>query len=284
MVFERMKRYGELVMISHSLFSLPFGLIAMIWASDGSPQMRTMFWILIALFSARLGANSYNRIADRFIDAKNKRTADRHLATGVVKISEAYVITFLCFILLAVSAYQLNWLCFVLLPFAIALVTLYSYTKRFTWLCHHILGAACACAPVGAWIAVTGQIELTPLILGAGVCFYVGGFDILYAMQDMEFDRQERLYSIPARFGLKKATVIAMVSHVVAISFLLSLYFVLHLGIFYLMSVVLAAILLGFEHVSIDRENKMKMIFAVYGINQIISAEFFLLSITDFIV
>jgi len=282
MVLNRLKKYGELVMFSHTVFSLPFGLLAMLWAADGLPKLRIFFWILVALFGARNGANAFNRIADRYIDARNERTKDRHLATGEVKLYEAVLITVFCFALMALAAYMLNMTCFILLPFAIALFIFYSYSKRITWLCHFILGVACGGAPVGAWIAVTGGITLTPLFLGAAVCFWVAGFDIIYATQDIDFDRKEGLYSVPAKFGLNGALWIARGCHAMHILCLLTLYVFLHRSIFFLIGIIVSIILLCIEHYNVAPENKNKMIFASYHINQILSIVFFIFALTDF--
>ncbi len=282
MVFDKLKKYGELVMFSHTVFSLPFGLLAMLWAADGIPELRVFFWILVALFGARNGANAFNRIADRFIDQKNERTRDRHLPTGQVKLFEAVIITALCFGLMAAAAYMLNLTCLILLPFAIALFIFYSYSKRITWLCHFILGTACGGAPVGAWIAVTGGITFMPLFLGAAVCFWVAGFDIIYATQDIEFDRKEGLYSVPARFGLKNALWIARASHAMHILCLLAVYILMPRGIFFLAGIIVSAVLLCVEHYNVIPENKNKMIFASYHINQILSVVFFIFAMIDF--
>lgn len=282
MIFSKLKKYGELVMFSHTLFSLPFGLIAMIWAADGIPAIGDFFWILMALFGARNGANAFNRIADRTIDKKNGRTMDRHLATGEVKIYEAYGVMVFCFILMAVAAYMLNTLCLILLPFAIAIFVIYSYSKRFTWLCHFILGTACGGAPVGAWIAVTGEISVIPLIVGAVVCFWVAGFDIIYATQDIEFDRREGLYSIPAKFGLKKALWIARSSHVLCLICLLTIYLLMPRGLFFLVGIIVIAVLIFMEHYNVVPENKNRMIFASYHMNQVVSVTFFIFTMLDF--
>ncbi len=282
MVFDKLKKYGELVMFSHTVFSLPFGLLAMLWAADGIPALRIFFWILAALFGARNGANAFNRIADRYIDRKNERTKDRHLSTGAVKLYEAVIITVVCFALMAVAAYMLNLTCLILLPFAIALFIFYSYSKRITWLCHFILGVACGGAPVGAWIAVTGGITFMPLFLGAAVCFWVAGFDIIYATQDIEFDRKEGLYSVPARFGLKNALWIARGCHVMHILCLLAIYILMPRGIFFLIGIIVSIILLCIEHYNVIPENKNKMIFASYHINQILSIVFFIFAMIDF--
>ncbi len=282
MVFDKLKKYGELVMFSHTVFSLPFGLIAMLWAADGIPELRVFFWILVALFGARNGANAFNRIADRYIDRKNERTKDRHLSTGKVKLYEAVIITVLCFLLMAAAAYMLNLICLILLPFAIVLFIFYSYSKRITWLCHFILGAACGGAPVGAWLAVKGEIALVPLLLGAAVCFWVAGFDIIYATQDIEFDRKEGLYSIPARFGLKNALWMARASHAVCILCLVAIYILMPRGIFFLIGILVSVILLCIEHYNVMPENRNKMIFASYHINQILSIVFFIFAMLDF--
>jgi len=284
-IFTRIKKYGELVMFSHSLFSLPFGLIAMIWASHGLPRLSLIVWILIALIAARTAANGYNRIADRFIDAKNERTAARHLPAGKIKVAEAYVLVIFSLAVLAFATYEINLLCLILLPFAIALMLFYSHTKKITWLCHYILGAACACAPVGAWLAVTGSLTqpciVPALVLGAAVCLYVGGFDVLYATQDIAFDRAEHLHSIPARFGLKGALIISALSHAGTIVLFTSLFFIMHRGIIYAAGVFIAAVLLAIEHYNVMPENKKKMIFAAYNMNQIVSAVMFVFCAAD---
>lgn len=284
MVLTKLKKYGEMVMFSHTLFSLPFGLIAMLWAANGIPDLKIFFWILVALFGARNGANAFNRIADRFIDKKNERTKDRHLATGEIKLFEAYGVTIVCFLLMAFAAYMLNLTCLILLPFAIGIFVVYSYSKRFTWICHFILGTACGGAPVGAWIAVTGGINFITLLLGATVCFWVAGFDILYATQDIEFDRKEGLYSVPARFGLKNALWIARASHVMCILCLIAIAVIMPRGIFFVIGIIAIILLLCIEHYNVIPENKNKMIFASYHMNQVVSVVFFIFAMFDFFV
>lgn len=282
MGFNRLKKYGELVMFSHTLFSLPFGLTAMIWAADGLPPIGDFFWIILALFGARNGANAFNRIADRNIDKKNRRTKDRHLATGEVRVHEAYGVMIFCFIIMAVAAFMLNTFCLVLLPFAIGIFIIYSYSKRFTWLCHFILGIACGGAPVGAWIAITGELSIIPIILGAAVCFWVTGFDIIYATQDIEFDRKEGLFSIPARFGLNTALWIARISHGICIICLLIIYYLMPRGLIFIMGISIIAILLIIEHYNVVPENKSRMVFASYHMNQVVSVAFLVFAMLDF--
>lgn len=284
MVLKKLKSYGELVMFSHTLFSLPFALIAMIWAAKGLPSAATAFWILIALVGARNGANALNRIVDKDFDKKNPRTANRHLPRGAVKEYEVYAIVLLCFFVFIIAAYMLNPLCFMLSPVALFLFIIYSYTKRFTWLCHIILGITCAGAPVGAWLAVTGKFSVTPIILGAVVTLWIAGFDIIYATQDIEFDRKIGLFSIPAKFGLKGALFISTVFHFIVILLLISLYFIMNLGLLYLFGIFISSILLGIEHYIVSPSNKKKMEIASYNINQIVSVLIFIFTMLDFFI
>lgn len=281
MVLNRIKKYGELVMFSHTLFSLPFALIGMIWAAQGLPSLNTLFWILVALVGGRNGANALNRIVDKDIDKKNPRTANRHLPKGTVKTYEAWAIVLVCFAIFVLAAYKLNPLCFMLSPVALLLFIIYSYTKRFTWICHIILGTACAGAPVGAWFAVTGKVSFTPFILGAVVMLWVAGFDIIYATQDIEFDRKAGLFSIPARFGLEGALLISSLLHIIMILLLISLYFITHRGFIYLLGIIISSVLLFLEHKLVSPSNEKKMKIASYNINQIVSVLIFVFTALD---
>ncbi|MBF4691899.1 UbiA-like polyprenyltransferase [Fusibacter ferrireducens] len=267
----KLKTYGELVMFSHTLFSLPFALMAMFLAADGLPSLGLILWILLALFAGRNGANALNRYVDAEFDARNPRTAQRHIPSGSVKRNEALYITIVCYILFVFAAAQINTLCLLLSPVALILFTLYSYTKRFTWLCHVILGITCAGAPVGAWLAVRGQFELVPLVFAAIVTLWVSGFDIIYGTQDIEFDRAVGLFSIPARFGYRGALWIARAFHFMMWILLIALYFITNLGIVYIVGVMLSGVLLVLEHYMVEPSHREKMNFASYHINQIIS-------------
>lgn len=289
MAFERALRrlrgYGELVMFSHTVFSLPFGLLSMVWAAGGVPRLRTFVVILLALVFARNGANAFNRIADLRFDAKNERTANRPLPRGAVRLWEAWAITIGCFAGLALCAWLLNPLCLMLLPLALFLFVFYSYTKRFTWLTHFVLGLACGGAPVGAWAAVTGSLHLLPFVLGGAVCFWVAGFDILYATQDIDFDRREGLHSVPARFGLAGALWIARFSHAAAVGCLLFVTLLRPQGAPYLAGVAAVSALLFIEHWCMSAgggKNRKKMNFITYNMNQIVSLTFFGFSMLDF--
>lgn len=270
-MIKKIKTYGELVMFSHTLFSLPFALIALFIASNGLPRPELFFWIMVCLFAGRNGANALNRYVDQKYDAMNPRTASRHMPKGIVKSREVLIITALCYALFVFAAYQINMLCFYLSPIALGLFTLYSYTKRFTWLCHLVLGITCAGAPVGAWIAVTGGIDLIPIVLGAVVMLWVSGFDIVYGTQDIDFDRSVGLFSIPARFGLSGALTIARVFHLMMWLLLIVVGILGSLGVIYYIGVVISALLLLIEHGLIDPGHRIKMNFAAYHINQLIS-------------
>ena len=193
-MIERLRIYMEMIKVEHTVFALPFALTSALIAAHGFPTLYQTFWIVVALFGARTAAMSLNRLIDAEIDAKNPRTANRHIPRGIVKKSEALILAIIGFVLMVYSAYKLNPLAFKLSPIAILVLVLYSFTKRFTYLCHIVLGVAIALAPLGAWIVVKGSVSLSAFILSFSVGLWVAGFDIIYALQDVEFDRKEGLY------------------------------------------------------------------------------------------
>ncbi|QUI21721.1 UbiA family prenyltransferase [Vallitalea pronyensis] len=282
-LLRRLKTYGELVMFSHTLFSLPFALIAMIWAADGLPEGRLILWILIALVAGRNGANALNRWVDKSYDKMNPRTAHRHMPQNKVKNIEVLGLTAVCYGVFVLAAYQINTICFILSPIALALFTLYSYTKRFTWACHLVLGFTCAGAPVGAWLAVTGRLDIVPLVLGAVVLLWVAGFDIIYGTQDIDFDRDHGLFSIPAQFGFKNALFIARGFHLLMLGLLLGLYFYRSMSVLYLFGLGISAVLLTIEHYMVDPANRSKMNTASYHLNQIVSMSILVFTLLDFL-
>ena len=203
----------SLVVFAHTVFALPFALLSAVLAAGGVPSARTLLWILVAMVGARSAAMSFNRIVDRHIDARNPRTARREIPAGVVSAAAAAVFCAASAALLVVAAAQLNRLCLRLSPVALVVVLGYSFAKRFTAAAHLVLGLGLAIAPVGAWVAVTGGFALPPVLLGLAVVFWVAGFDVIYSLQDEEFDRAEGLRSIPARFGASRALQIARLFH-----------------------------------------------------------------------
>ncbi|MDO3411434.1 4-hydroxybenzoate octaprenyltransferase [Saccharibacillus sp. CPCC 101409] len=263
--------FGALVMFSHTLFSLPFAIISIVWAAGGAPSWRVILWSLIALIAARNGANAFNRLADREFDAANPRTAHRHLPQKLLGVREVWVFVIVNYAIFIVAAGMLNMLCLILSPVAIFLISSYSYTKRFTWLSHLYLGFTIASAPIGAWFAVTGSFAFTPFVLGTIVMLWIGGFDILYGTQDIDFDRKQGLYSIPSAFGLKPALYISRFLHTVMVLLLLFLFFFRGLGWIYLAGIVIAAFLLLLEHGIVKPHNRRLMQIASYNLNQVVS-------------
>jgi len=281
MVFKKIKTYGSLVMFSHTIFSLSFAFVSMLMAANGMPDFRVFFWIAVAFLGARTGANAINRLIDKDIDVKNPRTANRHMPKGIVKKYEVILITVVSFLFLGIAAYMLNSLCFKLLPVAIVLFLVYSYTKRFTWACHIVLGVISGGAPVGAWIAVTGSFAWTPFILGAANALWVSGFDIIYGSQDVDFDRKEGLYSIPSVFGVKTALLIARLAHIGAVMILFFIYFIANMSWLYLIGLGVVVWLLYKEHAMVSPTNLKDVNIASYSINQLVSIVFLIFSTAD---
>ncbi|HHV62582.1 MAG TPA: UbiA family prenyltransferase [Firmicutes bacterium] len=280
----KIKTYADLVMFGHSLFGLPFAYLGALLATRGMPAWpawRDILWITLAMLGARNGANALNRLVDHEIDARNPRTANRHLPRGVVSRREVLAFSIGAFVLFAVSAWQLNTLCVRLLPIALAVMIAYSYTKRFTWASHFVLGFAVAMAPMGGWIAVRGSIELATILLGLAAGSWVAGFDIIYALQDIDFDRKEGLYSVPAKFGADTALRISSLLHIVTLMALLGLYLELHLGAAYMIGVAISGTLLWYEHRLVSGADLSRIDTASYTINQIIAPVLFTAAVID---
>lgn len=204
---------SELVVFPHTVFALPFAFIGVLEAASGWPSPRVVLWVLVAMVGARTAAMAFNRLADLPFDAANPRTAGRPLPSGRLRPVHAWALVVAGGGALVVAAWQLNTLCFALSPLALAWVLGYSYTKRFTAASHLWLGLGLAMAPVGGWLAVTGSFSLPPLVLAAAVAFWVAGFDVLYSLQDVEFDRRSGIYSLPARWGVSQALWASRVAH-----------------------------------------------------------------------
>ena len=279
---KKINEYGVLVMFSHTIFSLSFALISMLLAGNGKLNFRVIFWILVAFMSARTGANALNRVIDAEIDAKNPRTATRQLPQGLMNKKEILIFVVICFAIMVFAAWQLNTICFILSPIALFLMTIYSYTKRFTWMCHLVLGITSAAAPVGAWLAVTGKISLIPLAMGAANTLWVAGFDIIYGAQDYDFDTKNGIHSIPARFGVKNALHISSVFHVLAVIFLLMVGLLApQLGIIYYGGLLINMVLFVIQHRLVKPDNLTNVKIASYSINQVISIVFLVTGLLD---
>ncbi|MDO8526927.1 MAG: UbiA-like polyprenyltransferase, partial [Deltaproteobacteria bacterium] len=211
----------EMIKFSHSVFALPFALAAMVVAAKGWPPSQTVALIVAAMVTARSAAMAFNRIVDAEIDAKNPRTKNRHIPQNIISKKFASIFTFVSVLLFFIVCHQINRLSFILSPVAMVILLGYSFSKRFTWASQFWLGTSLGIAPIAAWIAVTGTVSMTPIWLGMAVLFWVTGFDILYATQDYDFDREHGVHSLVARFGIKKSLNIAKLCHIVTLLLLL---------------------------------------------------------------
>jgi 4-hydroxybenzoate polyprenyltransferase len=277
---KRVAVYLSFVRFSHSVFALPFALagallaarrVPLIFGAPGAPGSHagwgTMAWILVAMVAARSAAMGFNRVVDARLDALNPRTAGRELPRGAMSQREAVAFVVLASLVFVFAAWRLNPLCFMLSPVALAIVFWYSLAKRFTTWTQLFLGLAMAVAPVGGWLAVGGRGGWEPWLLALAIFMWVGGFDVLYACQDLDFDRAHGLRSIPVRYGVKAALAIARCMHVAAIACLVALSFVVPLGRFYLTGVAVVAAMLTYEQslVSADDLSQVKRAFDLNG-------------------
>ncbi|HYQ47908.1 MAG TPA: UbiA-like polyprenyltransferase [Thermodesulfovibrionales bacterium] len=283
-VIQKVSLYLRMIKFSHSIFALPFAFTAALIAAGGVPPVRQIFWIAVAMVGARSGAMGLNRIIDRQIDRENPRTAAREIPRGVVGVAEAAVFVLLSFCLMAIAAYMLNPLCLMLSPIAIGVLVLYSFTKRFTWLAHLVLGLAIAAGPLGAWVAITGAVDRMILPLVLAVICWLAGFDILYALQDIEFDRHYGLYSIPQRFGIRKSLYIARGLHMVTFILLVLNGVLFRLGIPYSAGLVIVAGLFLYEHSLVKEHDLSRLDMAFFNMNGYISMTVFIATLADFVI
>ena len=273
--------FGELVKFSHTVFLFPFALSALVLAAQEKPlTFGLVFWVVVALVAARSAAMIMNRIADRRWDALNPRTAGRPLVTGKVSIALAWAWLALACGLFVLAAYMLNPLCLQLSPVALAWVLGYSFTKRFTWLCHLWLGAATALAPLGAWIAVTGAWDWRAVVLTGAVTLWVAGFDVIYACQDIAFDRENALKSLPARLGLHNALWVSRGMHFLAALGFWWLAPLFGLGSWYAAGALMVSLALLVEQVLVAiKQANIPMAF--FTVNGFISIAYFLFLAVD---
>lgn len=269
------------VMMEHTLFSLPLAVSAFILESGGRPGLWKVLWIILAVFGARNAANALNRLIDNEIDRANPRTADRDLPSGRVSSRALWLFTFFCGALLLLSAFKLNTLCLSLVPLAAILIGGYSFTKRFTWLCHYWLGVTCSAATMGSFLALGGRFELRYFPLTIAAALWVAGFDIIYALQDITHDRAAGLHSAPARFGKKNALLLAGITHLLTIFFFAANIFFFMLRLWYVIGVGLAGALLVMEHLIAWKGNLKLIPFASYRLNQILSPLFMVFVLLD---
>jgi 4-hydroxybenzoate polyprenyltransferase len=280
-IISRITVFLEMIKFAHTLFALPFALTGALLAARGIPAAAQLFWIVMAMVGARTAAMALNRLIDAGIDAGNPRTATRAIPAGLISKGSVAAYIVLSLLLLLYAAYRLNPLCLKLAPVAIFFLLLYSYCKRFTSLAHIVLGICLAAAPIGAWVAIRGAIELPPLLLGAAVLFWVAGFDILYALQDLEFDRQAGLHSIPVRLGLRGSLLLARFFSLLTVVLLIGLALQLHLGIAFYSGIAAAALLLCYEHWLLRDGDLAKLDLAFFTMNGYVSVIILVAAIAD---
>jgi 4-hydroxybenzoate polyprenyltransferase len=274
----------EAIKFSHTVFALPFAFTGAVLAAWGLPSLYQGFWIVMAMVGARTAAMGLNRLIDAEIDAANPRTRGRAVPAGLLAKKSVAFCVGAAVVLFLWAAYQLNPLCITLSPVALLLLPLYSYCKRFTSFSHLVLGLCLAAAPMGAWIAVQGSLGLPAVLLGVAVLFWTAGFDILYALQDLDFDRSSGLYSIPARLGVRGALMTARLFHVVTLGMLFYLHAAAGLGIAYLCGITLAALLLAYEHWLVRNGDLSRLNAAFFMVNGYISITVFAFTLLDVMV
>jgi 4-hydroxybenzoate polyprenyltransferase len=271
----------SMIKFSHTVFAMPFALLAAFLAAGGLPRPAPFLWIVVAMVGARSAAMSFNRIADRAIDARNPRTASRELPAGTLSTLWAAVFCALSAALFVFASAQLNRLCLYLSPVALALVLGYSLTKRFTALSHVVLGLCLAIAPVGAWIAVAGRIDLLPVLLGLSVLFWVAGFDVIYSLQDEEFDRREGLRSLPALLGAAGALRVSTLFHALTLALLYAVFVLAGGGWLFGAGVVGAGLFLIRQHLLVAPGDLSRVDAAFFTSNGWLSVGLFLAGAAD---
>jgi len=283
-LFLKTVTYSKMIKLSHTIFALPFALSGLVLAlREHTVTIQMVFWIVIAMIGARSAAMGFNRIADADIDAENPRTAIREIPSGNISKKEALAFTIFSSLLLIFSAAMLSkiclWLSFPLLLF----LFFYSYTKRFTWFAHIYLGFAIGLAPVAVWIAIAGLPDISIIILALVLMTHIAGFDILYSCQDVQFDIDKKLFSIPARFGVKKAFLVSAMLHITTVALLSLLYFTAVFGVYYFIFIVLIAILFIIEHKIVNPDDISNINIAFFHINSIISVTVFFAILTGYL-
>ena len=259
------------IRFEHTIFALPFAYLGMVLAARGLPTLGQFIWITLAMASARTLAMSLNRLIDRELDARNPRTMHRPLPRGMISARAVISISIVAFVLFEFAAWQLNWLCFALSPLALIFLVGYHYAKRFTWLCHWILGFTDGIAAAGGWIAVRGSFDPLALLLWFAVTLWIGGFDLIYACQDVEIDRRDGLQSVPAHFGIATALTLARANHAITVIALAIVGVVAQLGVAFWIGLLIVAILLAYENAIVKPNDLSRLNLAFFNVNGYIS-------------
>lgn len=278
----------EMIKFEHTIFALPFAfmgaLLGAVVMEKRLPDWSEIGWIILAMIGARSAAMGLNRVIDSAIDKKNPRTEKRAIPAGLLRVGEVLLFIAVSFVLLFLASSRLDPICMKLMPIAVVLLVLYSYTKRFTWLCHVFLGLTIGLAPLGGWVAVTGSFDLTAWLLYGAVALWIAGFDIIYACQDFEFDRKEGVHSIPARFGLTGALWIARCFHIITAVGFLTLFWMTDLSWGYLIGTAAAAIILFYEHWLVKKADMTRIQTAFFTMNGVLSMVIFASTLLDLLV
>ncbi|MCE8427911.1 MAG: UbiA family prenyltransferase [Candidatus Methanoperedens sp.] len=284
----KLKLYMDFVVLRHTIFAIPFAYLGAFLANRGVPELRILFWVGLAFLGARSAAMALNNLIDKDIDARNPRTSKRELPSGKITLNEVWGIILISYFLLFFSAYMLNPLCLILAPIIPITSFVYPYLKRFTPVSHFVLGLNLGYAPVGGWLAVTGIFnfpfganEMAMLLILLGVTFWVAGFDIIYSLQDLDFDRKNRLYSVPSVFGVKKALDLSFASHILMLAILVGLMFVLGLGIIFKIGLVVIGLLILYEHRLVKVDNFTNIPVAFFNVNAAVSLSMLVFAVAD---
>ncbi|WP_337103473.1 UbiA-like polyprenyltransferase [Paenibacillus sp. YIM B09110] len=278
----------EMIKFEHTIFALPFAFMGAILGAVAMeqrlPSWEEIGWITLAMFGARSAAMGLNRVIDKAIDLRNPRTEKRALPAGLLKSAEVILFIVVSLVLMFIAAANLQPIALKLMPIAVALLVLYSYTKRFTWLCHLVLGFTIGLSPLGAWVAVTGHFDPAALLLYATVALWIAGFDIVYATQDFEYDRGAGLHSIPARFGLAGALWFARILHMVTAIGFIMLFVMTELSWAYLVGTIVSISLLFYQHWLVRPNDLSRVQTAFFGMNGTLSVVLFVFTIFDLLV
>ena len=280
-LYKRIVIFLEMIKFSHTVFALPFALTGALLAAGGLPTWPQIFWIVMAMVGARTAAMGLNRVIDAEIDAENPRTRGRAIPAGLIGKGTVVAFIILSVLLMCYAAARLNPLCLKLAPVALFFLGLYSYCKRFTSLAHLVLGICLGAAPVGAWIAIRGSVDIPVVLLGLAVLFWVSGFDILYALQDLEFDRDRGLHSIPVRLGVNGSLWTARIFHLIMVGLLLAVLLRLHLGGYFVAGLVAAIGMILYEHWLLRGGDLSKLDAAFFNMNGYVSITIFVATLVD---
>jgi 4-hydroxybenzoate polyprenyltransferase len=287
-MLSKIKVFLEMIKFEHTIFALPFAFMGAVLGSvvmlGQLPSWTQIGWITLAMVGARSAAMGLNRVIDKVIDKKNPRTSGRAIPAGLLASWEVWGFILISFALLFIAAFQLHPLAVKLLPLAVFFLVIYSYTKRFTWLCHIVLGLTIALAPLGGWVAAAGAPNLTAYIFYATIALWTAGFDIIYSCQDADYDRREGLHSIPSRFGIGKALIIARSFHGLTAVGFLSLIWLADLSWWYIIGTIIAGGILLYEHSLVKPNDLSKLNTAFFTMNGVLSVVVFLFTILDLVV